>query len=448
MTYFNKDIPGLYRNLKAKIPSLKVKNKNIMNQLHNLNMPSDFWWAISGEYAILAEKANILSSGDPRFLNDLKGSSIKFPAQKMLTDAIINSVGKDYILNNTFDKYSNVINEENLDELLINDESEHYKNEIKIDHETKLFLPMMNFTEFLYKLRLKKLKYIYFKIKKKIISIFKKRNDFSGEIFITDNSDKNFEKIFHQILPDEMGVFFPKWFLWLSNYIVKKKHKWITYYGYELNIYQKILIAKSYQEYKSENIKVITHGFFIAVDVRGMYLFSLFPDVKLNLIDANYILKKTPKSNFSEDILFCPGQLPFVCGEFFSTAHYWQFMTVYKKALKLINSGLENNKKIKIRYKNFRHLIGYMGPQIPEEFKIPIEYQRFEEVYNKYKLIVCMPFGTISAKCHLSNINCITYHHTHYLENKESYLKLQTLPGVFTSTDKFLQKLEEKINEL
>ena len=167
MTYFNKDIPGLYRNLKAKIPSLKVKNKNIMNQLHNLNMPSDFWWAISGEYAILAEKANILSSGDPRFLNDLKGSSIKFPAQKMLTDAIINSVGKDYILNNTFDKYSNVINEENLDELLINDESEHYKNEIKIDHETKLFLPMMNFTEFLYKLRLKKLKYIYFKIKKK-----------------------------------------------------------------------------------------------------------------------------------------------------------------------------------------------------------------------------------------------------------------------------------------
>ena len=43
MTYFNKDIPGLYRNLKAKIPSLKVKNKNkwiimlykIRNKLNN-----------------------------------------------------------------------------------------------------------------------------------------------------------------------------------------------------------------------------------------------------------------------------------------------------------------------------------------------------------------------------------------------------------------------------
>ena len=32
----------------------------------------------------------------------------------------------------------------------------------------------------------------------------------------------------------------------------------------------------------------------------------------------------------------------------------------YKKALKLIQIGLKNNKKIKIRYKNFNHLNGYL----------------------------------------------------------------------------------------
>ena len=72
MNYFNNDPAQLYRNIKERIPSIKIKNKNFMDKLHNLNMSSDFWWVISGEYALLAEKANILSSGDPRFLNDLK----------------------------------------------------------------------------------------------------------------------------------------------------------------------------------------------------------------------------------------------------------------------------------------------------------------------------------------------------------------------------------------
>ena len=197
MNYFNKDIPDLYRNLKAKIPSLKIKNRNLLNQIHNLNMSSDFWWAMSGEYALLAEKANMLSSGDPRFLNDLKVSNIKFPVQKMLTDSLMKSVGKDYILNNNFDKYSSIIMEKDLSELLIDDEKDHYVNEIKLDNKIKLFLPMNSLTEFLYKLRLKKLKGVYFKIKKKLKLIIKKTNESNGEIFYTDNSMQNFEKIYH-----------------------------------------------------------------------------------------------------------------------------------------------------------------------------------------------------------------------------------------------------------
>ena len=53
----------------------------------------------------------------------------------------------------------------------------------------------------------------------------------------------------------------------------------------------------------------------------------------------------------------------------------------------MLNDGLENNKKIKIRYKSFKYLSGFAGPFTIEECKIPIENKRFEDVYNKYKLI-------------------------------------------------------------
>ena len=106
MNYFNNDPAKLYRNIKERIPSIKIKNKNFMDKLHNLNMSSDFWWVISGEYALLAEKANILSSGDPRFMNDLKKHSHTFPVHKKLTDATRDSVVKDFILDRNFDQYS------------------------------------------------------------------------------------------------------------------------------------------------------------------------------------------------------------------------------------------------------------------------------------------------------------------------------------------------------
>ena len=77
MTYFNTDPASDYRNIEAKIPFIKDKNKNFMNKLHNLNMSADYWWALTGEYAILAEYAIMLSDNDPRLLNDLNNISGK-----------------------------------------------------------------------------------------------------------------------------------------------------------------------------------------------------------------------------------------------------------------------------------------------------------------------------------------------------------------------------------
>jgi hypothetical protein len=123
-------------------------------------------------------------------------------------------------------------------------------------------------------------------------------------------------------------------------------------------------------------------------------------------------------------------------------------MKVYRSAIKIIIKGLDNKKKIKIRYKNFKYMSGFSGPLTREECIIPIENERFEDVFHKYKLIVSMPFGTIAGKCFKNNLNYISYHYPFSLTNTKSYLKIKEFPGVFTEGKNFLDELEKQINEL
>ena len=42
MSFFDNDPAFVYKNLKEKVPSIKIKNKNYMNKLHSLNLSEDF----------------------------------------------------------------------------------------------------------------------------------------------------------------------------------------------------------------------------------------------------------------------------------------------------------------------------------------------------------------------------------------------------------------------
>ena len=444
MNYFKKDPSNLYKNIKLSIPSLKIKNKIFMNKLHNLNMSSDFWWAISGGYAILAEYANLQSAEDPRFLNDLKNSNVEFSKEKMISSTIINSIGREWLLEKNFDVKSNFL-KKNINDILVSIDEKHFSNERRLGNKIEESLPMFYLTNFLTKLRLKNFKFIYFKIKQKIQSIFKKTNH--DDEVIANNENNNFDSFLKLLLPDDQTKYFPRWFVFLSYYLVKGKHKWITKFGLGLDIYQTILIAKSYQKFGTQNIKIIPHGVNISTGLWHLYRFSLFPDMKLHVINESLYLPKISKPSFTYDVLFCPMQLPIVC-DFFSPSHFWNFMDVYKDAIKLLNEGLKNGKKIKIRYKNFKYMSGYGGPFTHEECKIPVENERFENVYSKYKLIVSMPFGTIAAKCYQNDLDCLTYHYPFVLTDKETYLKIKTFPGVFTERNVFLDELQKKLQKL
>jgi len=444
MSILNNNPSNIYKILKERIPTIKNKNKDFMNELHNFKMSEEFWWAISGEYAILAEYTIILSKQDPRYLNELKNITTKFPIMKKLSSSIINLIGKDLIFGEKLNlNYANI--KLSAEQLLIDYEDEHFINETEINTEIKQELALRHFTGLLKKLRLKKFKYFYIKLIKKITSVYQKKD--WDKIIFNNNTDKDFKLILNLLLPDEINKYFPKWFSRLSNYIVKDKHKWKTYFGFERDIYQIILMAKSFEKYGDKNIKLISHGAFINITIWHLYRFSLFPNTKLIYKDKNLNYLRNSKNNTNNDILFCPPQLPWV-SDFFSPIHFKEFMNVYRGAIKLLNDGLRNNKKIKIRYKNFKYLSGYIGPHTKEECGIPIENELFEDIVLKYKLVVSMPFSTISEKCYQNNISCLTYNYPYILTSKKSYLNVNRYPGVFSDSKKFLDELEKKIKEI
>jgi hypothetical protein len=442
MNFLDRNLIDKYRILKEKIPSIKTKNKDFMNKLHNLDMPSDFWWAISGDFAITAEYAILLSIEEPRLLFYLKNTG-NFKSDT-IPDIILNLsittlIAKDCILNEDF-TLATKVPKKNIDELLVSELEENLITG-NIITEEKLCLPFIYLTNFLSKLRLEKIKFLYLKIKKKIKTRFYYKNS-SEEKIIFDN---DFEFVLYNFLPDNMKIYFPKWFVNLSNYLVKYKHKWKSYFGLERDIYQKILNAKSYEKFKDANITLINHGNQVSVDSWWLWRLSLFPNMKINF-NNRFVLPKASKQNSLEDILFCPLQFPYI-SEFFDIKHFREFMKVYKSAVRLMNNGLKKGKKIKVRYKNFEYLSGYNAPLIKEECEIPIEKEIFEKVYSKYKLIVSMPFSTISLKCYQNCINCLSYNYPFYLADKKTYLMANTFPGVFCDAQKFLNELEKKIDE-
>lgn len=447
--FFERNPSNNYWKLKESIPLIKIKNKDFMNTYHKMNMSIDFWWALSGEYALLAEHLVNLSIEEPRILNELKNAAtlkLEVSKDKVVDLNIINLIGREYFLDKQFEKNkkdTKVKVDDLLFEINSKDSTISGRENLK-RNDNKLFIPMKGITDFLHNLKLLEIKNVYLKIKRRIKLMLTRKSNYNLKLY-RNNSDKTFETALQLVLPLNMDSLFPKWFVVLSNYLVNSNHKWKTYFGLELNIYQKILIARSFQKYREKNIEVIPHGFLTYISPWLLYRQSLFPKMNLNIC-PDFYLKKPLKANVNQDILFCPPQFPWL-SDFFSLNHFWEFMKVYKNTIKLLNSGLKNGKKIKIRYKSFSYLSGNLSPFTIEECDIPIETEKFEDICYNYKTIISMPCGTISQKCYLNNINCISYNKPFHLMLKYSYIKYNSYPGVFDNDEAFLKEVERKIKD-
>jgi hypothetical protein len=441
------DTIQMYRTLKKAIPLLKNLNKDIMNKHCSIQKSRDFWWAMTGEYAIQAHCITLLSIKDPRILIDINNSLEDFMEMKKISSVVVGLVGRDIILGDVNNYKQSFVNEISADTLLFEDEKLHFSESTK-QIEERLVHSFNQLARVLHLLRLLRIK--TFSVLKEITKLnyyIKKKNTDSLN-FLKAAPGNEFENAFLAILPKNFIMNFPSWFVYLSEMIVGKNHKWVTYFGLELNLYQRILIAISYEKFGGKNIKIVGHGSIIGdMDFWHLYRFSLLPELKLQTLKNDSILPDTKNSKETKGILFCPIALPWFTG-FVSLKHFRSLFQVYRKAVALLVEGVRNGKNIKIRYKDYKWLRGYVGQFSIAETDIPIESKKFEDSYWQYSTIVSIPYGTIATKCAANNISCIVYHQPISPTDKDTHLQLCKTQGVYTDENKFLDQLKEIIENL
>ena len=429
-----------YRDVKSQIPMLKIENQKLMNKYTSLNMSADFWWVISGETAINSQYINYIFDKDPRILNELNNSSEEKIEAKKISKILINLIGRESLngINDTIKKNSTQ------ESILIDDEKDRFREFSNRIDDTELDIPYNHLCKILFLLR---------NFKKRIISFIKFFSDriFNKKEYLDFESieKKNvYEQIFVSLLPKNLLFNFPSWFIFLSKLLVSTKHNWTTYFGLELNIFHKILIARSYEEFKGKNIKILGHGHLMQeLDTTTLHLFSLFPEIKMGVSKQALKLDVSKSIKPKKGILFCPLALPWMNG-YLSITDYQELIKVYRPTIKILCDGVKRGKNIKIKYKNFVWLKDYVGNFLADETNLPVEEKSFEEIYNQYSKIVTFPYGTITAKCIYNKIPILSYHKPIYPTDRNSFVEISKLDGIHTDADLFLRALEKIIDEL
>lgn len=426
---------SLYRNLKIKIPLLKERLRNYLNEFHDLDESSDFWWVLGGEYALYAEYLSMLSLSDNRFLYEIQahqGTRVKI---KDISAIIVNLIGRDAICGLRAGVSENILASSNCENLGFADESKHFSTSLPSAPEY-LVVPydrIANLFQKLFNIKHQMEKLIPFKFRRA------KAHNYN---------DNNFEFILAQILPQELLSQFPRWFLIVAKIMITERDKWRTHFGLELNIFHYIMLAVSYDRFGDKNIYILSHGSVSgAVNFWHLFRFSVCPRTVLSVRNQSLLEMRASQSRLNLGVLYCPPQFPWVAG-FLSVGQWQKLLKAHALTINLLRNASDNGMSVKVRYKDFRYLSGYSGPFLSHENSLPRETSNFEDVYEKYGLIISLGYGTILAKCLENNINSIAYHLPTgpYDIHTDNYIR--SLPGIYSDLDAYISELQVRIEML
>jgi len=428
---------GLYKDLKNKIPQLKENLCDFLNAYHGVKKSKEFWWFLGGEYALYAEYFSMLSKADPRLFYELQRTEKSSLRLKDISTIVVNLIGRDSILTVNQGLLRALENLLGHDKFFFTDEERHFVDISEGDNREVLIL---------FK-KVTKVLYFIDRAKRRCKLNFKK--PFSGRVHERRSSlGDGFDTYLAEVLPSDLMERFPSWFLFISGLMVREGHKWITRLGHELNIFQSILMASSYDKFGEKNIDIVSHGSVTgSVGIWHLFRFSLFPDLVFGVNNKSLVLKSKEKSTESFGVLYCPPQFPWTA-DFMSISQWRKLLSVHQATIDILRKGLRSEKKIRIRYKDFLYLRSYSGQLCPEEIFIPVEEREFEDIYCDYSLIVTIPFGTIAAKCHANNIDYLAYHQAVGPVDQKTYNYIAGLSGVFCDEDSYLSELNKRIESL
>lgn len=421
-----------YLELKKRIPGIRARNALIMNSYHDLDESDDFWWVLTGEYALYASIIDDLRIDFPRigvysrlYKDELAIRKLSLIVKLIAGKDVINFGQVDLIENGTYDQLlvtEEVDNNFYLDKVIFENE------EIKIPFES-LCLSLEMITNLYHKTR-------------RVLSKTKKNYRLLPE---SKNSIDSFQKTLIDMLPSNLLTQFPRWFVSVSSSKIFVEKSWVTFFGNELNIFQRLLLAKNFSTNGESNIKIIMHG-GISGQLGMWYLFrlSLFPSTRLVFYSNSLKLKTSLNANPKYDILIAPFAFPWT-GDFLSFPRLRNLMDVYSEMIDILSIAKEDGKIIRIKFKNPEYLRLYSGPLTDKELIFDTEFRDFEDCFQDYKHIICFPFGTIAAKCITNNISFSTIYYpcTPYSKKVSDYLR--SIPGVFSDPADFLRNIEELI---
>jgi hypothetical protein len=430
----------LHYKIRKNISRIKKLNALWMNKKNKTSYGDDFWWIISGRYALYAQYLIYYhQNGYIKILESIidEGDINQNLVIKEITNRWLKYYGRTQIECNDYpiEECIDIANKAEIN--LVDTGYVIYEENERIEEIEYKNRPYQNLTLLAFRI----LKVIHF-FKKTALKIATKLRKKEINKKITKRKKIKFEEVFSKILPELTKNAFPKWFVQAESLIKLNEYK--TYFGEELNIFDKIIIAMKYEKYGKDWLKIIPHGGGLDCSIEEIYKYSITAKPQ-NHYNKSLLIEKHKHTNIKDNnyrILICPPQFPYVPIDIDINA-YKEFLKDYNLILNSLVENKNKKRKIKIKYKTPDYLSGYRVINSEIERRFDIEEDSFEDVWHKYDLIICPNFGTIAAKCIYNNINFLCYMKPYWSVERTIYEKIEKHIKVYTNLENFITKLKD-----
>lgn len=413
------------------IPRLKNIVAKNLNQKNKTEHDEEYWWFLSGLYACNIWRVVQLYFANKVNINDFLSYR---ESHKMYHFDFLNRLNKSWINNDI-----TYVEKDNNDYLnvVLKDEMANISN---ITYE-----PFNSNYINIYKPKTKIINFLF----RTLYSIKKYK---SQEIKISTNTELDlFESLYLKFLPKEYYSNYPKAAesiaKLLSKFLVKNVCN--TFNGYELNIFDQMMIG--FRKTNSNNfiLNTVAHGFGSSIGYGHLYyatssnyIYSTQYENKLGLLN----LKKGKKEKDYDALIIapsCKNISKLSCDTFDSEIDYQIKESHFNEIINLMSLYVKQGLKIKLRLKD-------SDPDIEKYINnIEIEQRAFEKSFQDYKLIIGTEVGTIIGKCLYNKVNFISYDKkvSLYDENIEKKIKMQS-GNIYQNFGSFKEALAIQLSKI
>lgn len=418
---------SLFRKVSQQLPELKKNTSIIMNECHNSSYSEDFWWVLVGRYSIYAFILEQLYPDNTIYVENL--FLLNFEEKYTLTELSRRAMAlstpfcidlvDDTKIDFTFDKSDLIIEEEFFDSTTPSDEN------INIPYK-KLF---------------------YFL--QKALNLFRRINKPIDNFFSEQKTEKlDFKYMFLSLVPITYKTSDYLFFYRFINILPKKKT--VTFLGYELSQIEMMYISCLYDsrsDDKNNKVHVLTHGVSAKINPEFIWYKDVFKS-KFKLLSKSLLLPEINKNNSAQKLekprllIIAPDRMDAIFSP--NEELCKRYLSIYNNTLLHLENKYQDLVDISIRRKTL-----YGLPVIRfSETQFRSESEAFEKTYINYDLFVIFDINTILGKCHVNNLNYISYYGLYAPTSLEVYNWSETLADVYFDDLIFIKNLELKINKL